>query len=191
LEERIEGCTIYRDGSRSGVLVTNKDKYERPDKLDCAIHHTTSMGSKYTILIGFKDDKPFEIFCIPANMATNYKEGSLVKEGGGSYTLYCGDNEKFGVFKNITDKMTPDQQNLTRAWSLLLKSGVPVHKIVEQIEKTTDPITGFSKAVARVLGSYIPDGTKSALSCIECGSKNVVFEEGCSKCLDCGSSACG
>lgn len=187
----LKGVTIYRDGSRSGVLVSNKDKYDRPTTLDCNVYHTTSMGNKYTILIGLKDDKPFEIFCVPTNMATNYDKGQLVKEGDGTYTLTCGNTDKFGVFKNVTDKMTPDQQNLTRAWSLLLKTDVPISKIVDQIEKTTDPITGFSKAVSRVLGTYIPDGTKSGLKCLECGSKEVVFEEGCSKCTNCGTSACG
>ena len=44
--------------------------------------------------------------------------------------------------------------------------------------------------LTRVLKKYIPDGSKSTVSCNDCNSENVIFEEGCNKCLDCGSSAC-
>ena len=45
--------------------------------------------------------------------------------------------------------------------------------------------------LTRVLKKYIPDGSKSTVSCNDCGSTNVIFEEGCSSCKDCGSSKCG
>ena len=62
--------------------------------------------------------------------------------------------------------------------------------LFEQLNKDGD-IFSFNKAMARVLKRYIPDGEASTVSCQECGSNNVIFEEGCNRCLDCGSSKCG
>lgn len=189
----LKGLTVYREGSRSGVLVSNEPKkldIYRGIELPCQIFHNIANGEKFTTIIGLKDNTPFEIFVVPINMATKYDKGIMVKEGDGDYTLKCGDTDEYGVFKDVTSQMNGEYQNLTRMWSLMLKHGVHIVNIVEQIKKASESVTALSKVVARVLSIYIPDGTQIKLTCDECGSTEIVFEEGCSNCKNCGSSKC-
>lgn len=80
-----KGCTIYRDGSRSGVLVstqkTDKKKEEkeentneipicrppqvterRPDVLDCDVVRFQNNKEKWVAFVGLLDGRPYEIF---------------------------------------------------------------------------------------------------------------------------------
>jgi ribonucleoside-diphosphate reductase alpha chain len=87
--------------------------------------------------------------------------------------------------------MTDEEAIITRLASMSLRHGANIKFLVEQLNKSNGNITSFGKAVARILKKYIPEGESSTLKCEDCGSTNVVFEEGCSKCKDCGSSKCG
>jgi hypothetical protein len=50
---------------------------------------------------------------------------------------------------------------------------------------------GFTKAIARALKKYIPDGTGVG-DCDKCKAKNsVIRREGCKLCKECGYSVCG
>ena len=49
----------------------------------------------------------------------------------------------------------------------------------------------FNSAIARVLKTFIPNGAESSAICTECGGTNVIYEEGCLMCKDCGNSKCG
>src|SRR5690606_8753469 len=91
----------------------------------------------------------------------------------------------------ITDKMTDEEAAITRLISTSLRHGANIKFIVDQLNKGHGDITSFTKAISRVLKKYIPDGETSKLKCEECGSTEVIFEEGCSKCKNCGSSKCG
>jgi ribonucleoside-diphosphate reductase alpha chain len=69
-----------------------------------------------------------------------------------------------------------------------------VRYIVEQIQKGADKedeMFSFSKAASRVLKHYIADGLEIKGVCYECGSEQLIYEEGCAKCVSCGSSKCG
>ena len=91
--------------------------------------------------------------------------------------------------------MTEEQEAVTRLVSANLRHGTDVKFIVEQLQKTEGDMFSFTKSLARVLKRYIPDGAKSTVKCLNencTGDRtNVIFEEGCHKCLDCGSSKCG
>ena len=88
-------------------------------------------------------------------------------------------------------EMSDEQAAITRLTSTALRHGADIKFIVEQLNKCDGDLFSFTKALARVLKKYIPDGEKSTVKCNDCGSDNVIFEEGCNKCLDCGSSKCG
>jgi len=194
----LKGITVYRDGSRSGVLVSSeaKDNVEifqyhdapkRPKELDAELYVTNAKGSKFTIIIGLMDGKPYEVFGYDyAPEDGKPRKGTLVKKKKGTYEFVNGDGPH-----SISGEMSDEQAAITRLVSTSLRHGADIKFIVEQLGKCDGDLFSFTKALARILKKYIPDGAKSTVKCNDCGSENVIFEEGCNKCLDCGSSKCG
>lgn len=197
----LKGQTIYRDGSRSGVLVSEstkdkqtfeqKDAPKRPGELPCEIHHPTIKNTKYTVIVGLLDSKPYEVFAIPYEVAKGYKNGFLSKTKSGVYNLIASLDEKSTIHTNVTGDMSDTEAALTRLISTSLRHGAEIKFIVEQLNKTHGDLFSFSKVIARVLKKYIPEGAKSTVKCQDCGSENVIFQEGCQTCQSCGSSKCG
>ena len=192
-KEGVKGITIYRDGCRTGVLnaESTKDQFEykdavkRPKELKAHAYFSTSKGKNYHVIVGLLQDKPYEIFI--DNSDNKYSsEGRIVKEGRGKYVFKNG-----GDPIDIRAFMTDEQEAITRLVSSSLRHGANVKFIVEQLQKTPGDMFSFTKALARVLKKYIPDGEKSSVTCEDCGSTNVKFQEGCSTCMECGSSKCG
>lgn len=193
----LKGQTVYVDGSRSGVLVSGnektnnkfeyKDAIKRPKEVPVEVHTTTTQGTKYNVIVGLVDDKPYEVFI--TEYFTSKDSLTLKKVKRGRYDLYDGEE----LYKEkVTSEMSESEEAITRMCSMSLRHGSDVKFIVEQLNKTpSENMFSFTKSLARVLKKYIPDGSKSTTSCNDCGSTNVIFEEGCNKCLDCGSSACG
>ena len=86
----------------------------------------------------------------------------------------------------------PDNEVLTRMISLSLRHGASINYVVEQLKKDKNSsMFGFNKCIARVLKKYIQDGTKaSSEHCPSCESKNLIYQDGCVQCQDCGWSGC-
>lgn len=198
----LKGVTAYRDGCRTGVLInTNtpskqegfdyKDAPKRPETLNCDIYRTRVKGNPFTVVVGLFDEKPYEVFAIPALLMEGFDSGILTKKARGVYNLTCSLDKELSIIKDITKDMTDEQEVITRLISTSLRHGANIKFIVEQISKTDGELHSFTKAIARILKGYIPDGSESTLTCHDCGSKSIVFEEGCSKCKECGSSKCG
>lgn len=212
-----KGFTVYRDGCRTGVLVSNdepkKEKKvedgrlapKRPKSLDCDIHRATvrngEISESWLVLIGLNDGKPYEVFCgIPENIEIpkKYKSGVLVKngkrDGVTTYNLQVpvGDDDNL-VFKDVINLFdNPTQGAFTRTISLALRHDVPLHYVVEQLQKDKNSdMFSFGRVIARVLKGYIKDGTKSSeKGCPECGNSELVYQEGCLSCKACGYSKC-
>jgi ribonucleoside-diphosphate reductase alpha chain len=191
----LKGQTVYVDGSRSGVLVdsskeikTNfeyRDAVKRPKQLSCDIHSTQSKGKKWNILVGLLEDKPYEVFIV--DYFTDEKRLNLVKKARGKYDLHKG---KELYSENVTSEMSDEQAAITRLTSTSLRHGADIKYVVEQLNKCEGDLYSFTKSLARTLKKYIPDGTKAKETCPDCGGTNVVYQEGCKICLDCGNGKC-
>ena len=189
----VKGITVYRDGSRTGVLVSNSPKEEkfdyndapkRPKDLPAEAHVTTVKGNKFSVIIGLLDNKPYEVFIESKDSLSG--KGSIKKKSKAVYLF-----EQDGTSIDISSEMTDEEAAITRLVSTSLRHGADIKFIVEQLLKSDGDLFSFTKGLARVLKKYIPDGAKATVTCNDCGSSNVIFEEGCHKCLSCGSSKCG
>lgn len=192
----LKGVTIYVEGSRSGVLVdTSKkdtpvfeqhDAPKRPEILPVDIHTTIASGTKWNIIVGLFDSKPYEVFAIPYFTKEEHLE--VKKIDSGRYDL-LKNGETYS--ENITSSMNDEQEMITRLLSTSLRHGTNITFLVEQLSKTSGGITSFGKAITRVLKTYAnTERLIAKQQCTECGSTNMVYEEGCKHCLDCGNSAC-
>ncbi len=209
-ENKLKGVTVYVDGSRAGVLISQKDDSKiqtasapkRPVELPCEIHHSTIDGEKWTIFVGLLDGKPYEIFGGLSKYVTipkKYKTGKIIKTKNGKKNV----NGRYAFYNLVIDDGDGDPlevQNIavtfdnasyaaqTRMISLALRHGVPVQYISEQLGRDeSSEFFSFSKVMARVLKKFVEDGSESSDVCDKCGAK-LVFESGCRICKSCGKS---
>ena len=207
----LKGITVYVDGSRTGVLVADTEENEesfpqnqavkRPSELACNIHHTTIQGEKWIILVGMLDGKPYEVMGGLSNLIeipAKHTEGILVKHPrktmNSVYDLRVGKNGDTIVVKDVVKVFdNPNNSAFTRLISLSLRHGANIQYVVEQMQKDRDSdMFSFAKCVARVLKSYITDGSAASdKACPECGADGLIYVEGCLTCRDCGYSKCG
>lgn len=193
-EKQLKGVTVYRDGCRTGVLVTEqsngfeyKDAVKRPSSLKCDIFNVVAKGKMWTVIVGLLDNKPYEVFAIDGHTIKE-TPGLLKKVKQGVYNVVTDKTE----YEDVTSKMSAEEEVITRLISTALRHGAGVQFIVEQLDKSVGDITSFSKAIARTLKRYIPEEILIARSssCPNCNEADLIFEEGCKKCNSCGYSAC-
>ena len=210
-----KGMTVYVDGCRDGVLITDETKakqksdkeekdataagtgykaIKRPAKIPCDIFSITADAVKWVVMVGTVDGKPYEVFCGKPKAVTHDHElgkvehGYIEKEGRGRYSLHIG---KDTIIKDISSVFDGTQGTLTRMLSISLRHGIDIHYLVQQLEKSDGSITSFSKAISRVLKKYIKDGSiESGAKCSECGQESLIRQEGCVTCSNCGYSKC-
>ncbi len=88
----------------------------------------------------------------------------------------------------------PEFWNYAKLISGVLRHGMSIPHVVNLVQSLrfdNDFINSWKVGVERSLKKYIPDGTKAKGRCTECNSENVLYQEGCLICTDCGSSKCG
>tara|TARA_R110002074_G_scaffold32750_4_gene91400 strand:+ start:4009 stop:6435 length:2427 start_codon:yes stop_codon:yes gene_type:complete len=207
----LKGITVYVDGSRSGVLVTNSERKEetflqhsapkRPKELPCDIYHTTIVGEKWVILVGLWDGKPYEVMGGHANLIEiprKHKKGIIVKHPrktkNSIYDLKFGEGEDEVLVKDVVRVFdNPNNSVFTRMISLSLRHGAKINYVVEQIQKNRESdMFSFSRCIARILKNYIQDGERaSEKTCPSCNSEGLIYVEGCVTCTSCGFAKCG
>ena len=204
-----KGTTVYRAGSRTGVLLTNSKQKERivpkrPKVLEAEIIRFNNNSEKWIAFVGLKDGNPYEIFTGPADeemfpIPKTITRGEIHKNkdehGQSRYDLQYTD--KFG-YKNIMGGLShmfhPEFWNYAKLISGVLRHGMPIPNVVNLVSSLrldSENINTWKNGVERALKRYIPDGTKAKGKCTECMSTNIVYQEGCLICQDCGFSKCG
>ena len=209
-----KGATVYRDGSRSGVLVAaDKKKDEetdfpirRPRELDAEILRFKNNDEDWIAFIGLLDGRPYEIFTgrkeedtfpIPSKV----KKGKILKtkneDGTKRYDFQYVDKYGYKVtMGGLSHQFNSEFWNYAKLISGVLRHGMPVMdaiNLISSLRLDNESINTWSAGVVRSLKKYIPNGTKakSGQKCEECSSKNLIYQEGCLICTDCGSSKCG
>jgi len=213
-----KGVTVYRDGSRSGVLIANHEKKEekeeetltnfsikRPKTLTADIVRFQNNKEKWIAFVGKMNDQPYEIFTgladdeygIPLPRWVN--EGLIIKnrnEDGSSRYDFQFENKRGykTTVEGLSHKFDPEYWNYAKLISGTMRHGMPIDNVVDLIDSLqldSHSINTWKNGVVRALKRYIKDGTKAKSLCQECGSDQVVYQEGCLICTSCGSSKCG
>ncbi|WP_159022893.1 adenosylcobalamin-dependent ribonucleoside-diphosphate reductase [Formosa sp. L2A11] len=215
-----KGVTVYRDGSRSGVLISNDEKKEedtttdvltmfpkkRPQILEADVVRFQNNREKWIAFIGKIDGKPYEIF----TGLTDDEDGILIprwvnegliiknREEDGSRRYDFQYHNKRGnktTIEGLSYKFNPEFWNYAKLISGTLRHGMPIDKIVDLINSLqldSESINTWKNGVVRALKRFVTDGTHAkGQTCSNCNSENLIYQEGCLTCKDCGSSKCG
>lgn len=217
-ENGCKGCTIYRDGSRSGVLVSDSAAKERatpafqetmppkrPDRLEAAVVRFKNSSEDWIAVIGLVDGRPYEIFTGKAEdtfrLPDYVHSGFVLKQkdddGNNRYDFQFLDREGYRItIEGLSRSFNKEYWNYAKLISGILRHGMPLYYVVDLIEGLNVPedyINTWKNGVVRALKQFIPDGTTAAAShCDACGDKEgLQYKEGCLTCKSCGFSECG
>ena len=213
-----KGVTVYRDGSRSGVLIANTEKQEtaengasvpfptiRPQVLDADVVRFQNKKDKWIAFVGLIDNRPYEIFTGLADdedgilLPRWVNEGLIIKnreaDGSSRYDFQYKNARGYKTtIEGLSYKFNPEYWNYAKLISSTLRHGMQIEKVVDLISslQLDESINTWKNGVARALKQYIPDGTEAKKQeCQNCNSTNLLYQEGCLTCKDCGSSKCG
>jgi len=212
-ESGCKGVTVYREGSRTGVLLSTKDKkkegvfpVKRPEMLEADIVRFQNNKEKWIAFIGLIDGRPYEIFTGLADdedgilLPRSVTDGWIIKNrdenGVSRYDFQYRNNREYKTtIEGLSFKFNPIFWNYAKLISSVLRHSMPIQKVVELITSLqfdVESINTWKNGVARALKKFIPNGTSCEdAKCEGCGSDNVIYQEGCLICKDCGSSKCG
>lgn len=211
-----KGMTIYRDGSRTGVLVSNKKEEKknpendiiethspiRPKTLECDVVRFQNNYEKWIAFVGKINSKPYEIFLgkqddfyLPPFVETAWITKNKGEDGRSRYDLQFQDKQGYKVtIEGLSRSFSPEFWNYAKLISGILRHGMPISNVVTLIQNLSvneDNINAWKNGIARALKRYIPDGTKVDKEvCPTCGDA-LVYEDGCKHCKNCGYSKCG
>lgn len=219
-EEGCKGVTVYRDGSRSGVLLAVDKKKEpedldveyklifptkRPQILDAEVVRFQNNKEKWIAFIGTIDGRPYEIFTGLADdedgilLPRWVEEGFIIKnkdeKGNTRYDFqYVNQRGYKTTIEGLSHRFNPEFWNYAKLISGTLRHGMEIDNIVELtngLQLDNESINTWKNGVARALKRFVPDGTQAKGKCSNCESVNLMYQEGCLTCQDCGSSKCG
>ena len=214
-----KGCTIYRDGSRSGVLVASTDKKEadsvsifkesaapkRPERLEAEIIRFQNNQEKWIAIVGVIEGRPYEIFTGRAEDTFVFPKyvtnGWVLKQkddlGNKIYNFQYLDKDGYRVtMEGLSRSFDKKYWNYAKLISGVLRHGMPLAHVVSLVDGLSteqDHINTWKNGVVRALKKFIPDGTQAAkTACPECKDEDgLIYKEGCLSCKSCGYSKCG
>jgi len=202
----VKGVTTYRSGTMTTVLAAKEtvdngrveeiivDDVKVPSQAPAMVSTIRADGKKWylTTILDTTGQRPIAFF-----VHTNHYEKTVTTHDAVERLI------KLARDKGIPEKWIVDTQKkidvdnnptkIARAISLNLRHGVLIKNVVAVLDHVDDIYVGsFLFQIRKFLSTYIKDGEKvEGEKCMACGSNQVVFSEGCKKCLSCGSSKCG
>ncbi len=212
-ESGCKGMTIYRDGSRSGVLVKGDSKEikgdfrdsiapSRPKTIEADIIRFQNNYEKWIAVIGKINDKPYEVFTgqaedfyLPPYVETGWVTKVKKKGERTRYDFEFDDKQGYRiVLPALSRSFEQEFWNYAKLISGVLRHGMPLTYVVDLISNLTVPednINTWKNGVVRALKRYVPDGTVAAEKvCPACNEEAVVYEDGCLICKSCGDTKC-
>ena len=217
-QQGVKGITVYRDGSGSGVLVSNDEKKDmptletimdtrpprRPKKLEAEIVRFQNEKEKWIAVVGLLNGKPYEVFTGKTEEAfhlpTWADKGWIIKDrdeqGDARYDFQYVDKDGYRVtIEGLSRSFDKEFWNYAKLISGVLRHGMPLPYVVNLVSRLNmfdENINTWKNGVERTLKRYIPDGTKADHKCPSCSDPDgLIYEEGCLKCKSCGHSKCG
>ncbi|KKB46181.1 MAG: adenosylcobalamin-dependent ribonucleoside-diphosphate reductase [Parabacteroides gordonii] len=216
-----KGCTVYRDGSRSGVLLSTEKKGKkddcncmeppvivatRPRELEADVVKFQNNREKWIAFVGLLNGRPYEIFTGLADddegimLPKNVSKGSIIKsydeDGQKHYDFQFKNKRGYKMtIEGLDGKFDPEFWNYAKLISGVLRYGMPIDqviKLVQGMELNNESINTWKNGVERALKKYLPNGTElKGQKCPNCGQETLIYQEGCLICTNCGASKCG
>ena len=215
-----KGCTVYRDGSRSGVLISTKKEDntkpaeykqapildKRPIELEADVVKFQNNKEKWIAFVGLVDGKPYEIFTGLADddegifCPKSVNKGKIIKaideNGNKRYDFQFINKRGYKTtIEGLSDKFNPEFWNYAKLISGVLRYGMPIDQVLKLIgglELDSNSINTWKMGVERALKKYLPNGTSAkGQTCPNCGHETLIYQEGCLICTNCGTSKCG
>jgi len=186
-----KGCTVYRDGSRAGVLISNDEKddkkkdddcYElpqivtsRPTELEADVIKFQNNKEKWIAFIGLLNGRPYEIFTgindeddgimIPKNVTSGKIIKAYDRDGRKHYDFQFQNRRGYKVtIEGLDSKFNPEYWNYAKLISGVLRYGMPIDqviKLVSGLDLDNETINTWKNGVERALKKYLPNETEA------------------------------
>lgn len=213
-----KGCTVYRDGSRAGVLISTKPKEKkeenrgnqvvevRPKVLEADVVRFQNNKEKWVAFVGLLDGRPYEIFTgiqdeeegilLPKSVTTGRIIKNYDEDGVKRYDFQFENKRGYKMtIEGLSEKFNKEYWNYAKLISGVLRWRMPIEqviKLVSSLQLDSENINTWKNGVERALKKYVQDGTEAkGVKCPNCGNETLVYQEGCLICKTCGSSRCG